>query len=133
MNGTKSATDAGIETAAVAPSEILAARASKHAGYGWACLNPETANRLGLKCGDTVWLSHEEAAAPFNVESMEEVDPRHAWLNSREMVAMGVGDGSRLRASGSYFLKSPQHHAPEAGQAGRLEAQSDRFFEKRKA
>ena len=35
----------------------LMARGTEQAGFGWVCLNPETVNRLGLRPGDTVWLS----------------------------------------------------------------------------
>ena len=59
----------------------LAAHGSEQAGYGWVCLNPETASRLGLRPGDTVWLSHDGTPAPFSIEGLEDVERGHAWLN----------------------------------------------------
>jgi hypothetical protein len=77
----------------------LTARGAEQAGYGWVCMNSETVSRLGLKSGDTVWLSHEEATAPFSIESLADVERGQAWLNAREMAAMGVSAGTRVAAS----------------------------------
>jgi hypothetical protein len=85
----------------------LIARGSEHAGYGWACMNPETVSRLGLRPGDTVWLSDEGTPAPFSIESREDTECGQAWLNPREMAAMEVRNGTKLAASGVYRGTSP--------------------------
>jgi hypothetical protein len=64
-------------------------------------------NRLGLKPGDSVWLNDKESPAPFSIESREEVKLEEAWLNPREMAAMGVRDRARLTASGDDYGSSP--------------------------
>ena len=78
----------------------LTVHGSERAGYGWVCMNPETVSRLGLRSGDTVWLNDNGASAPFSVESHEDIERGQAWLNPREMAAMGVRDGAKLPASG---------------------------------
>jgi hypothetical protein len=70
-------------------------------------MKPETVSRLNLRPGDTVWFSYEGTTAPFSVESLADVERGHAWLNSREMAAMGVRAGARLAASGIYQAASP--------------------------
>ena len=85
----------------------LTARGSEQAGYGWICMNPETVSRLNVRPGDTVWLSYDGATAPFSIESLADVERGHAWLNSREMAAMGVRSGTRLAASSVYQVASP--------------------------
>jgi len=77
----------------------LTARGAEQAGYGWVCMNPETVSRLGLRSGDTVWLSHDEATAPFSIEPIADVERGQVWLNIREMAAMGVSAGTRVAAS----------------------------------
>jgi len=79
----------------------LTVRGSEQAGFGWVCLNPETVRRLGLKPGDSVWLGEGGMPAPFSIESRD-VKYGEAWLNPREMAAMGVRDGERLTASSVY-------------------------------
>ena len=86
-----------------ATTRTLTARGSEQAGYGWACLNPETVSRLGLRPGDAVWLGHEGAPAPFSIECHEGVERGQAWLNPGEMAAMGVRDGVKLAASSVYY------------------------------
>ena len=81
-------------------------RGSEQAGYGWICINPEDVSRLGLRPGDTVWLSTDGTGAPLSIESLEAVKRGHAWLNHREMAAMGVSDGTKLAASGAYHETS---------------------------
>ncbi|MBN2465551.1 hypothetical protein JXD38_08015 [candidate division WOR-3 bacterium] len=83
-------------------TRTLTARGSRQAGYGWACINPEDLTRLSLRPGDTTWLSHEGTKAPFSVQCLEDVGRGHVWLNRREMAAMGVADGARLRAAGGH-------------------------------
>lgn len=85
----------------------LTARKSEQAGYGWVCMNPETVSRLGLRPGDTVWLSYEGTEAPFSIESLEEVQRGHVWLNPREMAAMGVSAGTSLAASSVCHVTAP--------------------------
>jgi formylmethanofuran dehydrogenase subunit D len=102
MNGTKPATTGSVEIAKVARSVVLAARGSKLAGYGWVCLNPEMLDRLDIQSGDTVWLANDGTPAPFSIESHEDVEHGQAWLNPREMAAMGVRDGEKLTAAGAY-------------------------------
>ena len=85
----------------------LTARGSEQTGYGWICMNPETVSRLGLRPGDTVWLSYDGATAPFSIESLADVECGHAWLNSREMAAMGVRAETRIAASSIYQVASP--------------------------
>ncbi len=94
-----------------ASTRSLVAIACKQAGFGWACLHPETVKRLGLRPGDTVWLGDKRTPAPFSIESREDVEPGHTWLNPREMAAMGVRDGARLTAAGRY----PQPPPPKEG------------------
>ena len=77
----------------------LTVHGSERAGHGWVCMNPETVSRLGLRSGDTVWLNDNGAPAPFSVESHEDIERGQAWLNPREMAAMGVRDGAKLPAS----------------------------------
>jgi hypothetical protein len=91
-----------------ATTRSLVVRASEQSGYGWVCLHPETVSRLGLRPGDAVWLSHEGTPAPFSIEIHEDVERGHAWLNPREMAAMGVRDGMKLAASSIY----PETSAP---------------------
>jgi hypothetical protein len=80
----------------------LVARASGQSGSGWVCMNQETVGQLGLRPGDTVWLSLDGTPAPFSVESLDEVERGQAWLNPREMAAMGVSNGTKLAASTVY-------------------------------
>jgi hypothetical protein len=82
-------------------------RASEQSGFGWVCMNPETVSRLGLRPGDTVWLSDKGTPAPFSAESREDVERGQAWLNPREMAAMEVEDGVKLAASRVYHGPSP--------------------------
>jgi hypothetical protein len=89
-----------------ASTRSLTALGSEQAGYGWVCMNSETVSRLSLRPGDTIWLSHEGAAAPFSIESLSDVERGHAWLNTREMAAMGVRAGTRLAASSIYQVQS---------------------------
>jgi hypothetical protein len=89
-----------------ATTRSLIVRASEQAGYGWVCLNPETVSRLGLRPGDTVWLGHEGTPASFSIESHEGVERGQAWLNPREMAAMGVREGAKLAASSIYHETS---------------------------
>jgi hypothetical protein len=91
----------------------LTVRGSEQAGFGWVCLNPETASRFGLRPGDTVWLSDEGTPAPFSIESREDIECGQAWLNPREMAAMGVRDGAKLAASGVYHGPSPLSEEPQ--------------------
>ena len=91
----------------------LTVRGSEQAGVGWVCVNPETVSLLGLRPGDTVWLSDKEAPAPFSIESLEEVERGYAWLNPREMAAMGVGGGAKLAASSIYHETSVPHKEPQ--------------------
>ena len=77
-------------------------RGSEQAGYGWVCLNPEDVSRLGLRSGDMVWLSTDGTGAPYSIDSLEDVGRGQAWLNHREMAAMGLSDGTKLAASGVY-------------------------------
>ncbi len=90
-----------------ASTRSLTTRGSEHAGFGWICMNPETMSRLNVRPGDTVWLSYDGATAPFSVESLADVERGHAWLNGREMAAMGVRAGTRLAASSVYQGASP--------------------------
>ena len=80
----------------------LIIRASEQAGYGWVCLNPATVGRLGLRPGDAVWLGNEGTPASFSIESHEGVERGQAWLNPRELAAMGVREGAKLAASSIY-------------------------------
>jgi hypothetical protein len=89
-----------------ATTRCLIVRASEQSGYGWVCLNPETARRLGLKSGDAVWLGHDGTPASFSVESHDGVERGQAWLNPREMAAMGVREGTKLAASSIYHETS---------------------------
>ena len=86
-----------------ATTRSLTVRGSEQAGYGWACLSPETVGRLGLRPGDAVWLSHEGTPAPFSIECHDGVERGQAWLNPREMAAMEVRDGTKLAASSVYY------------------------------
>ena len=85
-----------------ATTRSLIARAAEQSGFGWVCLNPDTVNRLGLRPGDTVWLNDKRTPAPFTIESREDVERGHAWLNPGEMAVMGLGDGARLTAAATY-------------------------------
>ena len=96
-----------------ATTRCLVVSASEQAGYGWVCLNPETVNRLGLKPGDTVWLGHEGTPASFSIESHEGVERGQAWINPREMAAMGVREGTKLAASSIYHETSLPHKEPQ--------------------
>ena len=96
----------------------LAVRGSELAGYGWVCLNPETVSRLGLRPGDTAWLSHDGTSAPFSVESFEDVERGCAWLNPRELAAMGVRAGTRLAASSLCDAASPASVEPQDSDRG---------------
>jgi hypothetical protein len=80
---------------------------SEQAGYGWVCMNPEAASRLGLRSGDTVWLCDGGTQAPFSIDSCENVAPGQAWLNPREMAAMEAGEGIKLAASSAYHEARP--------------------------
>ena len=96
-----------------ATTRTLIAIGSAQAGFGWVCMHPETVSRLGLRPGDTVWLSDNGTPAPFSVESREEIECGQAWLNPREMAAMGVGDGAKLAASGDCQGTSPLPEEPQ--------------------
>ncbi len=94
----------------------LAARGSERAGYGWVCASPETVNRLNLRPGDTVWLNYDGVAAPFSIESLAHVERGQAWLNSREMTAMGIHPGTRLAASSVYqVISSSSEESEDSG------------------
>ena len=98
----------GIDSAATRTGSIcsLTVRGSEQAGFGWVCMHPETVRRLGLRPGDAVWLGHEGASASFSIESHPHVEREQAWLNPREMAAMGVGNGAKLVASSIYHETS---------------------------
>lgn len=82
-------------------TRTLTARTSQQSGYGWACMNPADFTRLSLRPGDTIWLNHGGAAAPFSVQNLEDVECGHVWLNLREMAAMEASDGTKLAATGA--------------------------------
>lgn len=99
-----------------ATTRSLLARSSEQSGFGWACVSSETVCRLGLRHGDTVWLSQDQTPAPFSIDSREDVERRQAWLNPREMAAMGVREGTRLAASSVFHDSSaPTEDPPEHG------------------
>ena len=102
-----------------ATTRSLIARASELSGYGWVGMNPETVSRLGLRPGDTIWLSHGGTPAPFSIESHEGVERGHAWLAPLEMAAMGVREGMKLAASSTYHETSaPAEEPPVHSHAG---------------
>jgi len=103
-----------------ATTRSLVARSSELSGFGWACVNPETVCRLGLRHGDAVWLCQEQTPAPFSIDSRADVERRQVWLNPREMAAMAVRDGTRLAASSVFHDRSattedPPEHGSTAG------------------
>ena len=98
----------------------LIARASEQSGYGWVRLNPETVSQLGLRPGDSVWLSDGGTPSPFSIESHEAVEHGQAWLNPREMAAMEVREGTKLAASSTYYETSvPLEERQVISRAGR--------------
>jgi hypothetical protein len=102
-----------------ATTRSLVARSSEQSGFGWACMNTETVRRLGLRHGDAVWLCQEQTPAPFSIDSRADVERGQAWLNPREMAAMGVRDGTRLAASSDFHDRSaPTEDLPDHGGAG---------------
>jgi len=106
-----------------ATTRSLVARSSDQSGFGWACINPETVCRLGLRHGDAVWLWQEQTPAPFSIDSRTDVDRGQAWLNPREMAAMGIRDGSRLEASSVFHDRSaPTEDPPEHGSSAGVTA-----------
>lgn len=104
-----------------ATTRSLVVRASDRTGYGWVRLNAETVNRLGLRPGDTAWLSDNGTPAPFSVEGHEDVERGQAWLNPREMSAMGVKEGTKLAAS-SIYHETPVPLVEETHAIGRAAA-----------
>lgn len=90
----------------------LVARSSELSGFGWACLNPETVRRLGLRHGDAVWLWQKQTPAPFSIDSRADVAYGQAWLNPREMAAMETGEGTKLSASSEFYDRSARTEGP---------------------
>ncbi len=85
-----------------ATTRTLVARATDESEYGWVRMNPQTIDLLDLRPGDIVWLSHDGTPAPFSIESHADVGCGQAYLNLREMAAMGLKDGTKLAASSVY-------------------------------
>ncbi|MBN2466066.1 hypothetical protein JXD38_10650 [candidate division WOR-3 bacterium] len=102
-----------------ATTRSLVARSSEQSASGWACMNPETVRRLGLRHGDAVWLCQEQTPAPFSIDSRADVERGQAWLNPREMAAMEIRDGTKLAASSVFHDGSaPTEDRPYRGGAG---------------
>jgi hypothetical protein len=71
--------------------------------HGVVALHSETMTRFEVKPGDTVWLGESETRAPFTVETLAQVEPGQAWLNSADLAGMGLNPGARLLATGVYL------------------------------